>query len=700
MALGITPKGEGYFSDNNTIITWAIGHLLVPCDPENYDTNLKKWSIESLPILPEQFQYKPNSRTKKQLNIVQKLLKKKEINKVIVATDAGREGELIARTILSHAKFKGESFRFWTSDALTKSVILNQMKNLKPLSNYNRLYYAGKARQVADWLIGMNLTRAVTVQYGDLFSVGRVQTAVLALLVKRKNEIENFKPEPYFNLEGEFDFSGKKLKAKWFLENKKERADWIIKEDLVKSLMEKCHNQPAFVKDYITERKTTPPPYLYSLTELQKHANRLYGFSATKTLNLAQELYEKYKCLSYPRTDSRYLGTKAFDLTSKLIDTFSDEYSKFFNAFDSKKLSKRNYRVFNDKGLTDHHALIPLKEFKGQASSDLGKIYFLVLKRFIAVFSKDHIYDESKIIINCASELFRTKGKVIVEQGFKELLGEEKDLTLPQLKKNEEGININLDSQKKETKPPSHYTEATLLHHMSNPSGHLEDKDLRSVFAGTIGLGTQATRANIIETILKRNYVAREARYLIATIKGEHLITLLNKQKFSGQLTKADETAKWEASLDEISKGSLHLGKGFVDSMREFTSNCISELKTTEKLSYTATEKKKFGNSSNASKSNASKSNTSNSEAKVISKCPSCEGNIVENAKAYGCENWRSGCKMTIWKKMSGKRISQSQVKKLLKSGKSDVLKGFKSKQGKVFDARLVLSEAGVGFEF
>jgi len=687
-ALEIPARGEGSFSDNSTIITWAIGHLYVPFDPENYDSSHKKWSLEGLPIVPDRFNYRANKRTQKQLNIILKLLKSKNISKVIVATDAGREGELIARTILAHSKYSGPSFRFWTSDALTSQVILDQMNNLKPLKDYDRLYYAGKARQVADWLIGMNLTRAVSVLYGDLFSVGRVQTAVLSLLVKRKNEIENFIPELYNILDGEFNFSGKVIKAKWFNPKLKDKSDWIVKEDDLKSLISKCHKKEAVITSNKTQRKSTATPLLYSLTELQKHANRLYGFSAKKTLSLAQDLYEKYKCLSYPRTDSQYLGRKSFDLATKLINDFSKSDELLFSKLDEKKISVTNRRVFYDEGLTDHHALIPLKKFNGQRSSDHGKIHFLVLKRFAAAFSKDHIYDETKIIIECEKENFKTRGKVIVEQGFKEIVGIEKEFVLPKVNEQDVGQNVSLKPHKKETKPPAHYTDATLLHHMSNPGSQLEDKDLRNVFNGNIGLGTQATRASIIETLLKRQYVNREARNLIATHKGVHLIDLLKKLPFSGQLVKADETAKWEFSLEEMAKGDLELGKGFVDSMKLYTKNCINELKQSDKINYIQKE--------NSSK----RVNKSNSSENSIGVCPLCKGDIIENAKAFGCSNWRSGCKVTVWKRMSGKRISAAQVKKLLKNGKTDQLKGFKSKQGKVFDAHLILNESGVNFEF
>ncbi len=687
-ALNIPARGDGLFSSKEFVITWAIGHLYVPCDPENYEAIFKKWSLESLPILPNQFLYKANKNTKKQLNIVLKILNNKKIKKLIVATDAGREGELIARTILAHSSFSGESYRFWTSDALTPKVINNQMKKLRPLSEFNRLYYAGKARQMADWLIGMNLTRAVSVIYGDLFSVGRVQTAVLSLLVKRKNEINNFKPTPYFSLEGLFNFSNKEIKAKWFNPALKENADWIETKEKVNILISKCDQKDVSVEKAITNRKISHPPHLYSLTELQKQANRSFGFSASKTLSLAQELYEKYKCLSYPRTDSVYLGTSTKDLVDELVTSLREVSPSLFNKFDNNKLSLSNKRIFNDQGLTDHHALIPLAPFSGARRSDQEKIYQLVLKRFCAALSRDYIYDETKIILNCSGELFRTRGKVVIEQGFKEILGEEKDQIIPSLNPNEKGLNISLNSENKETKPPAHYTEASLLHHMGNPSGQLEDKSLRNIFQGHVGLGTQSTRASIIETLLKRIYIKREVRLLIATTKGEHLISFLAQGEYASQLAKADETAKWEASLEEVANGNLSLGKEFVENMKSYTSSCIDELKNSKKLDYKPQKQSENENID---------VKTSQSD---LGQCPLCKGNMVETNKAFGCENWRSGCNATIWKKMSGKNISQTQVKKIIRTGKSDKLKGFKSKQGKVFDARIILTDKGVSFEF
>ncbi len=420
LSIPINRNIKGHFEGPNYIITWALGHLFSPFKPEEYDPTLKKWSIDNLPILPEPFQYSPIAKTKDQLKTIFKILKRSDLEEIIIATDAGREGELIARIILENAPIQNKnnlSFsRFWSSQALSDDVIQKGLQERKSLKSFDRLYHAGKARQIADWLVGMNLSRAATLKWGDLFSIGRVQTAVLWLLVKRNQERKNFKEEKYWKIQGHFEAENISFTAYWFNPTVKDilKRQHILKETELKAILKdlKKHKEGKEIAVIKTDKETEkrePPPPLYSLTDLQQKANRVYGFTAKQTLSLAQELYEKDKCLSYPRTDSQVLGEKNFPLVKNLLNNLKNSYSAYFDKQDASKISLKNKRVFNDSLLTDHHALIPLKVFRGPSQSDKGKIYDLVLRRFIMSFSMDFLFKEnnySKLIYRIIGMLF------------------------------------------------------------------------------------------------------------------------------------------------------------------------------------------------------------------------------------------------------------------------------------------------------
>lgn len=680
-ALKVTPKGDGFFETGNLVITWAIGHLMELKEPDEYDPKWKSWNLSSLPILPQRLLYKANNKTKKQLSVVMKQLKRKDIDRIVLATDAGREGELIGRTLINEARSKATFYRIWTSQALSPSVIKENMNQLKPLAEYDRLYYAGRCRQSADWLVGMNLTRLATLRLGDLFSVGRVQTAVLALLVNRRQEIDNFKPEPFYIINGKFNFTGGKLSAVWFDPSKKKDNTHISSETAAQKILQNCQGHDVTVAAVDKEKKHQPPPQLFSLTELQKVANRLHGLTAKKTLAITQSLYEKHKCLSYPRTGARVLGTTSFPQAKKLIENFKKFHPDDFKYFDQSKLNPKNRRVFNDAKLTDHHALIPLKS--ANLSGDEGKIYDLVLKRFIMVFSRDFEYEETKIFTwvgskKAGSENFKSKGQRILCLGWKILAGGDKDQFLPSVKKGEKGQVDSIRAEKKITKPPAEYTEATLLQDMINPSRLVEEQAYKIAFRGDVGLGTQATRAQIIETLLARQYIQRKGKSLLALPKGQTLVDILKTMKLSQLLTCPEETAKWELELEQISQKAGN-PKVFMLGIRKFVSDCTQEWKTASISVTTKAEEK---------------------QDSVIGKCPLCQNLILESSKSYSCQKWKEGCKFKIWKKIAGKKISATQAKKILCKGKSDHLKGFKSKAGKSFSASLAIKGDGVSFIF
>lgn len=701
--ISIDKTTQGYFEGPEHIITWALGHLFAPFKPEEYDPALKRWSVENLPILPNSFRYSPILKTKSQLRTIFRLLKRSDLEEIIIATDAGREGELIARIILENAPSQNKKSlslsRFWSSQALSDDVIKKGLQERKNLKEFDRLYHAGKARQVADWLVGMNLSRAATLKWGDLFSIGRVQTAVLWLLVKRDQERKSFKEEKYWKIQGHFESSSVSFTAYWFNPGVKDilKRQHIAKEVELKSVLNdlkklKDREEKAIITvDKETEKRELPPP-LFSLTDLQQKANRVYGFTAKKTLSLAQELYEKDKCLSYPRSDSQVLGEKNFPLVKNLLQNLKNSYSLYFEKLDKSKISLKNKRVFNDSLLTDHHALIPLKSFRGSHKSDKGKIYDLVLRRFIMSFSKDFLFKEKRVELTFASHPFMTQGKSIKEIGWKFLDGGEKDKWLPPVKEKDSVNFIRCEPQEKKTLPPPDYNEASLLRDMVNPARLVNERDHKNIFRGQVGLGTQSTRAQMIETLLGRNYIKREGKTLKALTKGVFLIQGLKEMSVSSILTSPSETARWEILLEKMAKGEEDSGK-LMNLVQEFTKEAIKEFKSS--MEGNPPPKRKW--TSSPERKNGSKT----LNKKVVGKCPLCKGKIVEYPKSFSCDQWNKGCPAVIWKEIAGLTLNRSHVKVLLTGGKTERLKGFKSKKGRPFEASLIFSKEGkVQFSF
>lgn len=678
--------GDGFIETDDYVITWAIGHLLSPFDPEDYDAKYKKWSLLTLPILPLDFKFKAQSKTKKQLDIIKRLLKRSDIDRLIVATDAGREGELIARLILNEGKSKLKSFRFWTSAALTKEVIHSELKKLKPLNEFDRLYIAGRARQKADWLVGMNLSRLATLKLNDLFSVGRVQTAVLGLIVERRKAIEAFVPHDYFEFKANFKFRDGEFSAHWFDPDKKEDEKRQDKREFFDQLVRGLDKKNAKIIVLNQTEKTQYPQGLYSLTELQRQANMQFGFSATKTLEIAQSLYEKYKCLSYPRTDSKVMAESSFDMVKGLVYKFREIYPEHFEKFAAFKVSPKNKTVFDDSRLTDHHGLVPLKDFSGNDTSPEGKIYHLVLKRFISNFLENHKYLETDVQVECEKNLFKTRGKKIIEMGFKLLEGRESEELLPTLSLNEDGVFKNGEVEAKKTKPPFDYTEASILYDMTNPARLVSESDLKKVFRSEIGLGTQATRAQIIETLLKRNYVERSGKSIKALDKGVQLIEQLGTMPKTSELTSVSQTAKLELKLHSMAEGECD-DEEFLENINHYVETATNEWKSID----TVVSNNKANGTSAAS----------SSKKLSLGPCPLCKAEVVDFPKSYSCSRWKEGCGFTIWKIVAKKKLPESVVKTLMTSKKTDLLKGFKSKAGKPFEAYLLLNQEGkVEFEF
>lgn len=693
-ALGARSGGtDGYIENDDYVITWAIGHLLAPFDPEDYDPVYKKWSLSSLPILPAEFKFKAQPQTKKQLDVIKRLLKRTDLDRLIVATDAGREGELIARLILNDGRSKLKAYRFWTSAALTRDVIHQELKKIKPLNEYDRLFIAGRARQKADWLVGMNLSRLATLKLNDLFSVGRVQTAVLSLLVERRKAIDAFIPQDYFELKAHFKFKAGAFSAYWFDPKKKEDEKRKDKKEELDIILKKCAGKNAVITVLNETEKTTYPQGLYSLTELQRQANMQFGFSASKTLEIAQSLYEKYKCLSYPRTDSKVMATSSFEMVKDLVFKFKNIYPEHFEKFAGFKVSVKNKMVFDDSRLTDHHGLIPLKDFSGDENSPEGKIFHLVLKRFISNFLENHRYLETDLQVECEKELFKARGKKILEIGFKVLEGRETDDLLPELSLGDSGILDKGEVESKKTKPPFEYTEASLLYDMTNPARLVSENDLKKIFRSEIGLGTQATRAQIIETLLKRSYVERTGKNLRATDKGILLVDRLSDMPSTKELTSVSQTAKLELALQSMAEGETD-DQDFLDNVHDFINSATNEWKAIEGIEGDKSQPKSYGGKKYVS-------NAPSKAAANLGPCPICQAEIKDFPKSYSCSRWKEGCGFTIWKYVAQKKLTESQVKKLMTVKKTDLIKGFKSKAGKPFNAFLSMNKEGkVEFEF
>ncbi len=680
-ALRVGTRKTGYFEGNDYVITWAVGHLLELAEPQDYDPKWSRWRMDSLPILPRQLRYKPIAKNEKQLSVVQKQLKRKDVGDVVIATDAGREGEVIARTILhSVSGFTFDrAFRFWTSQALTPQVVKETLSHLKPSSDFDRLWHAGQARQFADWLVGMNLSRAATLKFGshkDVFSVGRVQTAVLALLVYRRQERDRFIPKPYWLVRAVFVNDKGAWQGTWFRKDQNRFEDIESAEQVLALIT----GQTGRVNSVKRETKRQAPPPLFSLTDLQRDANAKFSLSAKQTLDIAQKLYEERKCLSYPRTDSRVLGSRNVDLAGQIIGKLAEAYPGLFSGYDPRLLTAANKRVFNDAKLTDHHALIPLAPLPGGATSQEQRIYGLVLKRFAAAFHPDYEYEATEIITEVRGETFRTKGSRPLKPGWKAVYGAEpssgtsrkdegdefEDENLPPLERGDEAGVDEARLEEKATQPPPEYTEALLLKDMVNPSRFVSEEELQRIFKGEVGLGTQATRAQIIETLILRRYVNRDRKHLIATEKGCLLIDQLRRFERAKALASPEETARWEMELEKIARG-MGQPEAFIAVIREFVEAGIRELKST-----------------------SGRPPTTN---RTIGKCPACGGEIIEGRKGFGCKNWRpqsGGCRFVIWKEVWGRQIDAETVRQLL-TGEPVGPLIFRSENGQDFTASLVL---------
>ncbi|WP_234117438.1 DNA topoisomerase III [Clostridium hydrogenum] len=652
-------KGEGCLIGQKYIVTWAVGHLVTLWEPEEYNPIYKKWRFDTLPIIPEVMKIKPIDGTIKQFNILKKLMSRDDIESLICATDAGREGELIFRYTYEAAGCSKPFNRLWIS-SMTDEAIKEGFDAIKPSAEYDNLYYSAKCRSEADWLVGMNASRAYTLKYNLLLSVGRVQTPTLAIITERQKEINNFVPKDYFEVNAVYDG----FKGTWFDKETKETKIMDMKK--AEEISNKIKGQLGKVISVENNKKKQIPPLLYDLTELQRDCNKKFGFSAQKTLDTIQDLYEKRKMVTYPRTDSRYLS---HDMVNKIKNTIArlniEPYKEFVGNILAMPKLPLGKRIIDDSKVSDHHAIIPtdVKPNLNSLTSDERKAYDLIVKRFLCVFYPNYEYTITKITTEVCEEQFLTRGKTILKLGWMEFYRndsknkkddneeEEDEAELPKLKKNDSVNVIDTEFLQKKTKPPSTYNEASLLSAMENAGRFVEDEELREQLKEG-GIGTPATRAAIIERLISVGYIKRKGKTLQPTEKGMKLIEIVPPE-----LKSPETTGRWEKGLTSIAKGKLQKER-FMQSIQRY-------------VRYIIQESNKVNRSIVFEDSNNSKNLKNSKPIESLGKCPLCQnGDILENSKAFYCTSWKGGCKFTSWKNTLaayGIEINKELMKALLK---------------------------------
>ncbi|MED3562874.1 DNA topoisomerase III [Bacillus xiapuensis] len=582
--LNCNKKGNGFLEGDKYIVTWALGHLVTLADPESYDVKFKTWNLEDLPMLPDRLKLTVIKQTGKQFNAVKSQLTRNDVKEIIVATDAGREGELVARWIIDKAKINKPLKRLWIS-SVTDKAIKDGFANLKPGKSYDNLYASAVARSEADWYIGLNATRALTTRFNAQLNCGRVQTPTVAIIAAREDEIKNFKPQTYFGIDAQ---TSDNLKLTWQDAKGNSRS---FEKEKIDAIVKKLGKQNAVVKEIEKKPKKSFSPGLYDLTELQRDANKIFGYSAKETLNIMQKLYEQHKVLTYPRTDSRYLSSDIVGtLPERLKACGVGEYRPLTNKILSKPI-KASKSFVDDSKVSDHHAIIPTEGYVNfSAFTDKErKIYDLVVKRFLAVLFPAFEYEQLTLRAKIGEESFVARGKTILSTGWKEVYENRfddedaaddiKEQILPRIEKGDT-LNVKLIAQTSgQTNPPARFNEATLLSAMENPTKYMEtkNKQLAETLKSTGGLGTVATRADIIDKLFNSFLIEKRGKDIHLTSKGRQLLDLVPEELKSPALT-----AEWEQKLDQIAHGKLKK-EVFISDMKKYTKEIVAEIKASNK---------------------------------------------------------------------------------------------------------------------
>lgn len=675
--IGADSKKKGYIEGNNYIVSWCVGHLIEPAMPEIYNPDFKKWDIATLPIIPEPFQNVISENTAEQYKTLCELMARKDVDELVCATDAGREGELIFRLVYDMAKSKKPFKRLWIS-SMEEKAIKDGFDNLRSSKDYDNLYHAALCRQQADWLVGINITRLYSCMYSHKLSVGRVQSPTINMIVRRQKEIDEFVPQTYYTITAQFN--GFKAYAK---ATEKSKAEDIVA---------RCKGKEAFVSKVEKQQKKENPPALFDLTTLQREANKLLGLTAQQTLDVAQKLYES-KLTTYPRTDSRFLTDEMEQSATQLIEGLSQKFLQGNYGLDSVNAKK----MINSKKVSDHHAIIPttkllqadFSELTAGLSENEKKVLYLIIFRFLTAPYAPFEYSTTKALFDIENEVFTATGREVINSGFKDVQkeltsllkvsvdGSNEDNTeepmLPPMSEGNTFSVVGMKSEEKQTKPPQLFTEDTLLSAMETAGKNIADEELKEAMKDS-GLGTPATRASIIERIIKTGYVERQKRYLRATTQAIELMQLI-----PDKLREPEMTAEWEKRLSQIAKGE-YSDVTFMEEISEFVSTLVNGTK----ILYNPAEK----------------NNLFQTPREAIGLCPKCGKNIYENSKAYSCEAGRENCGFVIFKTIAGKTVTKAQAQQLLTKGKTSKIKGFKSKAGKSFDAALSLKDNQVSFDF
>lgn len=671
-ALGVAGKAKDLYENERYVISFAVGHLVELFEPHDIDKKFRYWSLNRLPIVPDRFQLKPIERTKQRFRELKRLIHRKDIGSIINACDAGREGELIFAYIAELAKNKKPIKRLWLS-SMTRGGIIQAFKTLRDDGEMQSLQAAARCRSEADWLIGMNGTRAITKRiFGQVASVGRVQTPTLAMVMDREREIRNFEPRDYWRIVGKFgleqgQYEGVYQKPGWKKSSwKEDKADRIWDVAKAEQIVEEVKNNPRAEVAEQKKRKKQFAPMLYDLTTLQREANKRFHFPAKKTLDIAQALYERHKLITYPRTDSRALPQDYQANCRSVLQGLHGEYAGFAREVLQNRWVRPNRRIFNNALVSDHFAIIPTKSSPKKLNASEAKLYDMITRRFIAVFYPPAEFDVTIRTSVAVGHNFRTEGKVLVKPGWLAVYGKGakgKD-NLPPLTQADGNppvaMVVSIDLKKETTKPPPRYSEATLLSAMEGAGKQVEDKDLAQAMKGK-GLGTPATRADTIEKLLSKKYLEREKRELIPTGKAESLLNFLVTIK-AETLTSPSLTGEWEHRLHHVEQGSL--------TREEFMSAIVAQTRDiVDKV-------KKFKDTDAAL-----------SEIDAIS--PTDNKPMMENFRAFKSQDG----KVTIYKVISNRKLSLEELRKLLAEGKVGPLQGFRSKAGRTFSTTLVLDE-------
>jgi len=679
-------KHEGWLESDDHVITWAVGHLVQLAEPELYDPKFKRWKMDDLPIVPPDYKFKlivRDERSKKQMAVVTRQLGRDDVEEVVNACDAGREGELIFAWVYEKAGASKPVLRLWLN-SMTKSAIEDAFGRLRPGADLASLEAAARSRSEADWIVGMNATRAATIRLRSSFdgavSLGRVQTPTLALVARREEEIRAFVPEPYWLVDALFEAAGARRFEGRFHAGAKPRIATAAEAD---AIVAACRGQVGTITKLEQKEQTERPPLLYDLTTLQREANGRFGFSAQRTLGSAQRLYEEHKLLTYPRTSSRFLPSDMVAEIKPIAELVgaNEPYTagaRYVTALDLLPLA----RVVDDAKVSDHHAIIPTNSEQrlGKVRDDDLKIYDLVAKRFLAVFHPDAVFENTRVETTVESYVFRTRGKVLVVPGWRGVYGETADegaeraeddeggeQTLPKLEHGERADVRKVEALAKETKPPRRYSEASLLGAMETAGKLVDDDELREIMKDS-GIGTPATRAAIIERLIAVGYIERDGRALVCTEKGLNVIRLLDEHP----LTSPQLTGEWEHRLAKIERGE-ESRTTFMDAIVEFAEGTVHELDA--RLKDVRIPRANLG------------------------PCPVCGRDLIENRKGYSCWSREDpGCGFVIWKAKAGKTLPAAIVKELVRTGRTEKqVTGFKGRSGRSFRAKLALTQTEEG---